>query len=104
MGLRALACQATPKNFPLKIEEPAILGLTRVTSALVDTVALYVMAVSRIAHDARTRAYVRRRTTEGLSEKEIRHCLKRYVDRELYKVLTRPKTQAPSGNDLPSAA
>ena len=66
--------------------------------------ALYVIAISRMAHDPRTRAYVKRRTTEGLSKKEILRCLKRYIARELYKVLTRPKTQAPSGNDLPAAA
>ena len=31
-----------------------------------------------------TRAYVERRTTEGLSKKEIMRCLKRYVAREVY--------------------
>jgi transposase len=66
--------------------------------------ALYVIAVSRMAHDARTRAYVARRTAEGLSKKEIIRCLKRYIARELYKVLIRPKTQAPEENDLPTAA
>jgi hypothetical protein len=39
-----------------------------------------------MAHDSRTRAYVDRRTTEGLSKKEIIRCLKRYIVRELYKV------------------
>jgi hypothetical protein len=38
------------------------------------------------------------------SKKEIIRCLKRYIARELYKVLTRPKTQVTQGNDLPSAA
>ena len=37
---------------------------------------------------------------EGLSKKEIIRCLKRYIARELYKVLTRPKTPAPQANDL----
>ena len=32
----------------------------------------------------RTRAYVERRTKEGLSKKEIIRCLKRYVIRELH--------------------
>jgi DNA-binding transcriptional regulator YhcF (GntR family) len=31
-----------------------------------------------------TRAYVERRTKEGLSKKEIIRCLKRYVAREVY--------------------
>jgi hypothetical protein len=31
-----------------------------------------------------TRAYVERRTEEGLPEKEIIRCLKRYVAREVY--------------------
>ena len=35
-----------------------------------------------------TRAYVARRTLEGLSKREIMRCLKRYVAREIYRVLT----------------
>jgi hypothetical protein len=31
-----------------------------------------------------TRAYVARRTAEGLSKKEIIRCLKRYIAREVY--------------------
>ena len=34
-----------------------------------------------------TRAYVGRRTKEGLSKKEIIRCLKRYVAREVYRHL-----------------
>ena len=37
--------------------------------------------------DPATRAYVERRTTEGLSKKEILRCLKRYIARELYPLL-----------------
>jgi transposase len=66
--------------------------------------ALYIVAISRMAHDSRTRAYVDRRTTEGLSKKEIIRCLKRYIVRELYKILTRPQTRAARENNLPSAA
>ena len=40
--------------------------------------------------DQRTRAYVARRTLEGLSKREIMRCLKRYVAREIYRVLTAP--------------
>lgn len=41
---------------------------------------------SRPGHPA-TRAYVERRTAEGLSKKEIIRCLKRYVAREVYHQL-----------------
>ena len=40
--------------------------------------------------DERTRAYVARRTQEGLSKPEIMRCLKRYVAREIYRVITAP--------------
>ena len=33
------------------------------------------------------RAYVARRTAEGLSTKEIQRCLKRYIVRELYPLI-----------------
>jgi transposase len=63
--------------------------------------ALYMVVITRISHDADTRAYVQRRTAEGLSKKEIIRCLKRYVARELYKILTSPTTR---NQDLPAAA
>jgi len=34
-----------------------------------------------------TRDYLTRRTTEGLSQKEILRCLKRYIARSLYRFL-----------------
>lgn len=49
--------------------------------------ALYVIAFSRMSRDERTRAYVARRTGEGKSKKEIIRCLKRYIAREIYKIL-----------------
>jgi transposase len=49
----------------------------------------------------RTRAYLARRTTEGKSKKEIIRCLKRYIARELFKILTSQKT---ANNDLQTAA
>ncbi|MFB4284385.1 transposase [Nonomuraea sp. MTCD27] len=55
--------------------------------------ALYVVVLSRMSCDPSTRAYVERRTTDGLSRREIIRCLKRYVARQLYKIITRP--QAP---------
>ena len=52
--------------------------------------ALYVVAFTRMSNDERTRAYVARRTGEGKSKKEIIRCLKRYIAREIYKILAPP--------------
>lgn len=43
--------------------------------------ALWTIAMVRMRSDPRTRAYVERRTKEGLSSKEIHRCLKRYIVR-----------------------
>jgi transposase len=53
--------------------------------------ALWRITLSRLRHDPRTRAYMTRRTTEGLSKTEIIRCLKRYIAREIYYVLTQPR-------------
>ncbi|QMU71821.1 IS110 family transposase [Streptacidiphilus sp. P02-A3a] len=50
--------------------------------------ALYRIAVVRMQHDRRTRDYVARRTAQGLQKKDIIRCLKRYIAREVYRVLT----------------
>ena len=54
--------------------------------------ALHMVVVCRMRTDERTRAYVARRTLEGLSKREIMRCLKRYVAREIYRVLTAPSS------------
>ena len=41
-----------------------------------------------MSHDKRTRAYVARRTKEGKTKKEIIRCLKRYIAREIYRILS----------------
>lgn len=51
--------------------------------------ALYTITLCRLRHDPRTRAYAERRTTEGLTKKEIIRCLKRYLCRD---ILTAIKT------------
>lgn len=56
--------------------------------------ALYIVTIVRMRHHAATRAYVERRTAEGLSKREIIRCLKRYIAREIYSALPRqPHTQ-----------
>ena len=46
--------------------------------------ALWRIVITRMSAHPATRAYVERRTKEGLSKKEIIRCLKRYVAREVY--------------------
>jgi len=50
--------------------------------------ALYRVVLSRLRWDHPTRAYAERRTAQGKTKKEIIRCLKRYVARELYPVIT----------------
>jgi transposase len=49
--------------------------------------ALWRIVMVRLTCDARTRAYVTRRTAEGMSKREIIRCLKRYVAREVFHAL-----------------
>ena len=46
--------------------------------------ALWRIVITRMSAHPPTRAYVARRTAEGLSKKEIICCLKRYIAREVY--------------------
>jgi transposase len=57
--------------------------------------ALYLLAIGRMGWDPATRAYVERRTAEGLSKPEIIRCLKRYIARQLYPLLTRTPALTP---------
>lgn len=50
--------------------------------------ALYRIVIVRLRYDVRTKEYAERRTTEGKSKSEIIRCLKRYVAREVFAVLT----------------
>ena len=52
--------------------------------------ALHTVVVCRLRHDPATRAYVERRLKEGKSHREIKRCLKRYVARQLYRLLENP--------------
>jgi transposase len=50
--------------------------------------ALHMIAISRLRTDDATRAYAARKTAEGKSKREIIRCLKRYIAREVYPLLT----------------
>jgi transposase len=58
--------------------------------------ALYVIAICRMSRDKRTRSYVERRTKEGKTKKEIIRCLKRYIAREVYRILSSLSLHNPS--------
>jgi transposase len=49
--------------------------------------ALWRIVLTRMSSDPRTRAYVERRSAQGLSRREIMRVLKRYVAREVYRHL-----------------
>jgi transposase len=52
--------------------------------------AIYRIVLCRLRWDPRTRAYVARRTAQGLTKKEIIRCLKRYIAHEVYVALLSP--------------
>jgi transposase len=66
--------------------------------------ALYIVTIVRIRHHEPTRAYVERRTNEGLSKREIIRCLKRYIAREIYANLPRPEPESLAPTAQPAAA
>ncbi|TQK52986.1 transposase [Streptomyces sp. SLBN-118] len=66
--------------------------------------ALHTIVLTRMRFDERTRAYVARRTKEGLNKKDIMRCLKRFVAREVYRALTSTPTERIAQTDLAPAA
>ena len=58
--------------------------------------ALYRITLSRLRWDARTRDYLARRITEGKTRREAIRCLKRYIAREIYRIITSPPETQPS--------
>jgi transposase len=58
--------------------------------------ALYRIAICRLRCDARTRDYLTRRITEGKTRREAIRCLKRYLAREIYQIITSPPQAEPS--------
>jgi transposase len=52
--------------------------------------ALWRIALTRLATDPDTQAYAARRRSEGKTTRDIIRCLKRYIAREIYTLLTHP--------------
>jgi transposase len=61
--------------------------------------ALWRIVLVRLSSDPETQAYAARRKQDGKSSKEIMRCLKRYVAREVFRLLTNPPS-TPKGSDL----
>lgn len=61
--------------------------------------ALHTIVLVRMRHHAPTRAYVARRIAEGKTRAEIIRCLKRFVAREIYNVITNPP-DIPTGHEI----
>jgi transposase len=59
--------------------------------------ALHRIVLVRMCYHQPTRDYVVRRTSEGKSKREIIHCLKRYVAREVYTLLRQAGEQKLAG-------
>lgn len=49
---------------------------------------LHMAAINRMTYDAETRKYVEKRRAEGKTDKEIRRCVKRYLARRVFGILT----------------
>jgi transposase len=58
--------------------------------------AIHRIVLCRMRYHEHTRAYVARRTAQGLSKKEIMRCLKRYVVREVHTALLADFEQLPT--------
>jgi len=61
--------------------------------------ALWRIVMTRLATDPATRAYAERRRAEGKTTKEITRCLKRYIARDVYNLLTKTR-HVPNTTDL----
>ena len=66
--------------------------------------ALWRIAVTRMSHDPRTKAYVARRTAEGKTTTEIIRCLKRYIAREVFKAVVGKSARAAAATPRRRAA
>ncbi|WP_406340056.1 transposase [Streptomyces sp. NBC_01620] len=66
--------------------------------------ALYRIVLSRLRWDDRTRDYLQRRLAEGKTRREIIRCLKRYVAREIYRLLVPSKPPADQAGSVRAAA
>ncbi len=55
--------------------------------------ALHIIAIGRLRTDPRTKAYVQKRITEGHSKLEAIRCLKRYIAREVFTLISQHRRE-----------
>jgi len=65
--------------------------------------ALYRITLSRLRWDSRTQDYLQRRLAEGKTRREAIRCLKRYIAREIFTLIT-PKAATALANQSANAA
>lgn len=49
---------------------------------------LHMAAITRMTYDEETREYVEKRRAQGKTDREIRRCIKRYLSRRVFRILT----------------
>jgi len=62
--------------------------------------AIHEIVRARMSFDGRTRAYISRKMSEGMTKKEAIRCLCRFVAREVFKLMTGPQEPLPDGREL----
>jgi hypothetical protein len=55
--------------------------------------ALHIIAIGRLRTDPRTQAYVAKRIAEGHSKLEAIRCLKRYIAREVFSLISQRRRE-----------
>ena len=66
--------------------------------------ALHMIVINRLSWDQRTKDYMAKRTADGKTKKETIRCLKRYVAREVYKVIRAASEQSVADDSRTRAA
>ena len=57
--------------------------------------ALHTIVIVRTRHYPKTKAYIAKRISQGKTTRETRRCLKRYIARQIYRLLENPHHQTP---------
>jgi transposase len=61
--------------------------------------ALHIIAIGRLRTDPRTKAYIAKRVAEGHSMLEAIRCLKRYIAREVFSLISQRKREITQGRN-----
>ena len=61
--------------------------------------ALHIIAIGRLRTDPRTKAYIAKRVAEGHSKLEAIRCLKRYIAREVFSLISQRRQEINQGRN-----